>query len=325
MDSTIKKELLGISMLAVEKWAQGKSPLMALLAPSIASFAKEIPDILRHQKKHRLLSHTFPVPNLPSWHALYRMHHRYTDPFFEMVLQTSDYGQELLTLTTTFQHLSRHPEYLKGITSEQIKEGQIYWKKLLQMSFADIQDGFDDTPITPEARTTIEQYMDVNETEFAFLFLVAVPCWLVYKEWPSSLYRKALKGDSNAIHKLLRLDPFTLHDPAIGKHIQYARIHGRHTIYEEFLSAPLKPIKVKLTTRTIKDMLAGLISLFAEKLMQPLTSTEIRDLFDAVAQDADKCDIDTSLPESHEAYSKVIQRHRPDWKPLLPPGQKNQK
>lgn len=91
------------------------------------------------------------------------------------------------------------------------------------------------------------------------------------------------------------------------------------------MNAPLSPVKVKLTSRTMKDMLAGLISLLAETIKQPLTSTEIRDLFDAVAQDAEKRDIDTSLPESQEAYSKVIQRNRPGWKPLLRPGHKKVK
>lgn len=63
-----------IPMLAVEKWAQNRPPLIALFAPQIASFAREIPEMLKFQKKHRLLSHTFSVPDLPSWHAFYRSH-----------------------------------------------------------------------------------------------------------------------------------------------------------------------------------------------------------------------------------------------------------
>lgn len=314
-------------MFAVENWTKGKQPLIALFAPSIAAFAREIPDILKYQKKHRLLSNTFPVPDLPTWYALYRFHHRYMDPLYDMVFQTSEYGQRLMTLMSEFQHLSRNPDLLKEMvfTSDEITEGQTYWNELQRMSFDDIQEDIDGAPMTPEMRTFFQQYMDANETEFAFLFLVAIPCWLIYKEWPSSLYRKAVRGDTGAIHKLLRLDPFTLHDPAIGKQIQRVRIHGRQAVYEELLSAPLKPLKVKLTSRTVKDMLAGFISFVAEKLKQPLTSTQIRDLFDAVAQDADKRDIDTSLPESQEAYLKVIQRNRPEWEPMLRPGQKKLK
>jgi hypothetical protein len=219
--------------------------------------------------------------------------------------------------------LSRNPEMLtpQTITPESLKEGQQFWNDILKMSFAEIQDDIDDTPLAPDVRAVVQHYKDDHEAELAFLFLVAFPCLLLYKECPSRLYRKARQGNTNAIHKLLRLDPFLLHDPSIGREIQKVRIHGRQTAYADLLNAPLKPIKLKLTSRTIKDMLAGLISLLADALKQPLTSTDIRDLFDAVAQDADKRDIDTSLPESQEAYSKVIQRNRPDWKPLMHPGQ----
>lgn len=314
-------------MLAVEKWAEGRNQLIALFAPQVAAFARDIPEILKFQKKHRLMSHAFPVPNLTSWNSMYRSHRRYISPFLDMIFQSSPYGQRLLELGAAFIKLSRNPEQFTGliITPEQLKEGQEYLNEILQMSFAEMQGDYDGTPLTPEVRATVQQYKDNDETALAFLFLVAFPCWLLYKEWPSKLYHKAIKGDTNAIHKLLRLDPFTLHDPAIGRQIQQVRIHGRQTLYAELLSAPLKPIKTKLTSRTIKDLLAGMIALLAEAIKQPLTSTDIRDLFDAVAQDADNQDIDTSLPESQEAYSKVIQRNRPGWKPLLQPGQKKVK
>lgn len=311
-------------MLAVEKWAQNKPPFIALVAPYVAAFARDIPDIVRHQKKHRLFQHTFPVPHLPDWLALYRSHRRYLEPFWGMVFDASPFGQQLLTFGYTLSELPKHLDELNGqtITPKMIDEGRQYWNDLLRMSFDDLADDFNDSPLSPDVRETVQKYKNDHETELIFLFLIAFPCWLLYKDWPSTLYRRAVKGDTSAIHKLLRLDPFTLHDPAIGKQIQNIRINGRQSVYEELLAAPLKPVKVKLTNRTLKDMLAGLISMLADALKQPLTSTEIRDLFDAVAQDADKQDIDTSLPESQEAYTKVIQRNRPEWKPLLQPGQK---
>lgn len=314
-------------MLAVEKWAQGKQPLLALCATQIATFAREITEILKNQKKNRLLQHTFSIPDLPSWHALYRSHRRYFLPFLEMIFQASPLGQQLVSLRYALKDLPRHLEQMKkqDVTPKQIEEAHEYLKGLLRTSFAEMQEDLNDTPLTPKVRAVVQQYKADNETALAFLFLVAFPCWFLYKKWPSTLYHRAIRGDYNAIHKLLRLDPFTLHDPAIGKQIQRVRIHGRQSLYEELLSAPMKPIKAKLTNRRIKDMLAGLISLIADALKQPLTSTEIRELFDAVAQDANKRDIDTSLPESQEAYSKVIQRNRPEWQPLLQPGQKKVK
>jgi len=223
--------------------------------------------------------------------------------------------------------LSRHPEKLTNlsITPELMNESQQIWDDLLRMSFNDLQDNFDNTLLSPDVLPVVQQYKDNHETELLFLFLVALPCWIFFKEWPTNLYRKARLGDTNAIHKLLRLDPFLLHDTSIGREIQKVRILGETKVYKSLLAAPLQPIKPKVTSRTIKDFLAGLISLLAEAMKQPLTSTEIRDLFDAIAKDADKRDIDTSLPESQEAYSKVIQRNRPDWHPLLSTGQKKVK
>lgn len=314
-------------MLAVEKWAQGKPPLLAMFAIQIAAFSRVVPEILKYQKKHRLLAHTFQVPDLHYWYSLYNSYQRYIGPFLEMVSQTATYGQEIVSLFSVLQDLPRHLEQdqMEDISPEQAKAGQNYLNELLRMSLTDFQEEIDDVPFAPEVIEKAQQYKDSNGTELAFLFLVAIPCWFIYKEFPSTLYNKAICGDFNAMHNLLRLDPFTLHDPAIGNQIQLVRIHGRQSLYEELLNAPTKPLKIKLTNRMIKDMLAGLISLIADALDHPLTSTGIRDLFDAVAKDADKRDIDTSLPESQEAYLKVIQRNRPEWKPLLEPGQKKVK
>lgn len=310
-------------MLAVEKWAQGRSPLIALVATQLANFAREIPEILKYQKKHRLLSHTFQVPDLASWYAMYIHPEQFILPFLEMITQASPYANQLFQIGVALMELPSHLEQFKeqGITSEQLREGHEAWIELLRMSFVDIKEDLDDVPMTPEAQTSFQEYKDNNETSLAFLFIVAFPCWLLYKQFPSALYQKATAGDTDAIIKLLSLDPFMLHDPAIGRQIQQVRIHGKQTRYEEILIAPLKPVKVKLTERRCKDMLAGLISLLAEAFKQPLTSIEIRDLFDAVAQDADQEDVDTSLPDSQEAYTKVIQRNRPDWEPLLRTGQ----
>lgn len=314
-------------MTYVEKWTQGKPRLTALFAPQIASFAREIPEILKFQKNHRLLTHTFQVPHFPSWYSFYRSRTLYLLPFVQMIIEGSPFAQQLIGLGLTILDISRHPEKLANLidTPESRKEGEKILDDLIRMSLADIQDNFDDTTLSPEVRPTVQHYKDNHETELAFLFLVAFPCWLFYKEWPTKLYRKARQGDTSAIHKLLRLDPFLLHDPSIGREIQKVRIYGKKSVYADLLNAPSKPIKLKLTSRTIKDSLAGLISLLAEAMKQSLTSTEIRDLFDAIAKDADKRDIDTSLPESQEAYSKVIQRNRPDWKPLLSTGQKKVK
>ena len=61
--------------------------------------------------------------------------------------------------------------------------------------------------------------------------------------------------------------------------------------------------------------MAGFISSAWAGMGKRLTEPEMRALFDAGARDMGKGDIDTSLPDAPEAFSKAIQRYRPKLKP----------
>ena len=57
-------------MLAVEKWAEGKSPIIAVIAPQVASAAQDIHKAFVDIKNRRLFDHQFELPHLPSWFKL---------------------------------------------------------------------------------------------------------------------------------------------------------------------------------------------------------------------------------------------------------------
>lgn len=61
-------------MKAIQKWTERKSFLFALFAPRLAITARDIHEAFQHTKERRLLSHEFPLPNLPAWLAMYRSH-----------------------------------------------------------------------------------------------------------------------------------------------------------------------------------------------------------------------------------------------------------
>jgi hypothetical protein len=63
----------------------------------------------------------------------------------------------------------------------------------------------------------------------------------------------------------------------------------------------------------MKIFFAGHISLISAVFGQRLTEPEIRSLFDAIARDEGKGEIDTDLPESPEAFSRAIHREIPFW------------
>ena len=314
-------------MLAVEKWAQNKSPFIALVAPSIAAFARELPDMFRNLKKHQLANHKVTLPRLPKWYALYRNHNRYCDPFFHMLLESSELAVNVVSFGAAVDELSQSKDELANyrLTETDISEAKQFWDNLLTLSFEDMLSGFENQPLEEHVAANVELYLSKHKMEMSFIFLVFTPCIMLYKTHPATLYRKARLGDVSAIDKLLRLDPLMLHDPAIGQQIQKIRLKGKQAMYQNLVDAPLKPIKAKLTNGKIKASMATLISMMADGIKQPLTSTEIRRLFDAVAQDADKHDIDTSLPDSPEAFYKSIQRKRPSWRPLLAPDSKKSK
>jgi hypothetical protein len=74
----------------VEMWAKDKPPIIALLAPQMAAFARELPEIYRNLKKHQPFNQKTDLPHLPSWYALYRNHRKYCEPFTKMLLEASE-------------------------------------------------------------------------------------------------------------------------------------------------------------------------------------------------------------------------------------------
>jgi hypothetical protein len=314
-------------MLSIEKWVQDKNPhpLIASIAPMIAAFALEIPEILEHQKKHRLLNHTFPQPDLSLWSSYYVSPDLYMKPFLQMLIDASPIVKKLFELILVAQgSITNNFNIINIINNEKdIVELHDLFNDFLKMSLSYMKEHFEDTDITSEERSIFQRYMDDHKIGLAFLYLIAFPCILLFKETPASLYNKACNGDYKFIYKLLRLDPFMLHAMEIIKEIQNIRINGRNTAFEKLLNAPMRPIRPKLTARTYRDSLAGLISLTAEALQQPLTAVDIHDLFDIITECVAPDTNDDHPTESEWAFAKMIQRNRSEWKAMFLPGQKN--
>lgn len=288
-------------MLAVEKWAQGKHPIIALIGPQVASFARDLPDIYRNIKKHQLANQDVVLPHLPTWYGLYCSHKQYLNVFSQFLLETSP----LCKSVTNFGDAT--PSDLMHIQS---------------LSFNELREDFDNTPLTSATWTTVQRFLSQHRLELEFLFYVYLPCLHLYQISPGRMYHKARLGDVKSIDQLLRLDPFLLHDPAIGQQIQKIRLFGKSSTYQNLIEAPLKPLKVKINRSRIKASLGAFIIYLADSINQPLTSVDIRKLFDAVAKDADNQIIDTNIPCSPETFYKSIQRNKPDWKKLTHPDKK---
>jgi hypothetical protein len=140
---------------------------------------------------------------------------------------------------------------------------------------------------------------------------------------PSQLIRKAEGGDDVALEQLIRLDKSVIFNPKISEIIHQAQASKRQErmsmIKKAFISKPKTPLKMS----TIKFQLGGLISFFSILTNCKLSAIDIRNMYDAIAQDMN---IDTVDPDfgsmSPETFAKNIQDYRKMWQNIFLGGKK---
>ena len=324
----------GGNMSAIQKWAQDKHFILALVAPQLAMSAQDINILFKDLKKNRILIHAVALPDLSSWFTLYRSHRKTSLFLKELFSGFSDFSSESIEFAEilgNFDQVKRElnkselKQLIAQMTSEE-KTAQIQKMKdiqtnILDESFLDLESDIKGEPVDPKLQADFLAMFNESISGQFYLF-VAVPCWLLYRDSATNLYRTARRGDYDSLEKLLRLDALLIHDPSIGKQVQLLRIKGKYSAYENLIESVLKKPKNKSTRKKMKYAIAGLISGISSTIDSPLTEPQIRELFDAIAQDTQKKPVDTDLPDSPEAFSKAIQRDRSYWIKLLKPDKR---
>ena len=311
-------------MLSVEKWAQDKSPLIAILAPQMANTAQDIHLAFQDIKNRRLFTHQFPLPHLPSWFNLYRNHRKSSKFTKQLISDFSSFSPGSLSFAEGMQSIQQTnlQETLKEFSKlprqereELIREAQKMLKQIVTESFHDLYSDLAEDPIDPQQQDGFLQSLEAVEA--SFFYLVIIPCWILYQDYPTRLYRKARQGDFESLERLIRLDSLMIHDPSIGRQVHLLRMRRKRFKFDALLDAVHRRPKAKITRQKMKYAYAGLISAISSSVGTPLTEPQIRALFDAIAQDRHKTLIDTDLPNTPETFSKAIQRHRKPWQNLL--------
>ena len=143
---------------------------------------------------------------------------------------------------------------------------------------------------------------------------VWMPCLMLYGAYPPTLLRSARHGDINAIEKLARLDKTIISDSRIIKiYHQASRDKNRETFNRITKALESNP-RMKADRRKIKFYLAGLISNISIEWGQKMLVSDINLLYDAIARDRGKDNIDTDFVDlKPEAFEKGIQRAREMW------------
>jgi len=319
----------GVGKSSVETWAEGKGPVVAIIAAQIARGGEDVYDWLLHEEKGRGLALPVRVGDVDEWLKLYRQHRRvqrvWNSVLGPIIFGDSEAGEAVNAFFEGLRELQRTPveelrKELENLTGQDKKElGKLYvaLEDAVKSAIAEDPAGGAEIDAVPDdvAREA------VGTAEVLFTFMVSARCWYECGEAPVKVLRRARLGELAALETILRVDKSVVRDKRVAEQIHDAALTNRAR-FERIGNAFRGGLTAKANRRKVNGMLAGLISKVSELCGQRLQEPEIRALFDAVARDRGRGLICKELPESPEAFQKAIQRERRFWSfPALAGGQ----
>lgn len=256
-------------------------------------------------------------PPLDEWLSLYRQHRRIYQELFEAI--HPDIAMEYSTneLRDSLQEISKLTaeelkEELKSATEEELETiARPFIRQSLPTDPNKLQayiDSFD------EEGTMSEEDLDnlLDSTVGQFFFRLWLPCWIMHRDVPANILRKARTGDDKSLDQILRLDKSVTHDPVIAERFHQAMHGGTQRERDLIMNALAGKPKGKLDKRILKYGLSGMISQLAKESKTSITAPEITKLFDTVAQLQHGHLQDTDIPAG-EAFTRTISRNNKNW------------
>lgn len=316
----------------IAKWAENKNPIIAIVAQQCASGAEACFDFFSSIKAGERYLGDQPLPSIKQWLSLYRSNRRLQDYFITRFRSLGGFYEILAESISALLFQRRYR--LKIGNAAFIKEVRQEIENLSTDDRLKLVEAFQEAYSTSldEVNSDINGPVDepleqkvlsaIKEPEALFLAGILFPCWILYQVHPAKLFRQARLGNINAMDKLLRIDKSVLNDPKIGEHFHKIVNQKKRSQFDRLTQAIQKGPEGKITLQKIKMLIAGFISKASQALGRRLSAPEIRSLFDAIAQDNGRGDIDTDIPDSPEAFAKAIRRERSFWKIIPVPGQK---
>ena len=320
----------------IAKWAENKYPIIAIIAQQSALGAEALFDAFSAVKMGERYLGDQPLTPIKQWLSLYRSNRHLQDYFISRFRSLGGFYAILAESISAllFQRRYRlkigNDAFIKEVRQviENLSiDDRLEFVEAFQESFQEAYlISLDDTEshLSGSVDEPLKQQVlsSIKEPEALFLAGVVFPCWILYQAHPAKLFRQARLGNINAMDKLLRIDKAVLHDPKIGEHYYKITNQKKRSQSDRLKQAAhQKGPEGKITRQKIKMLIAGFISQASQALGRRLNEPEIRSLFDAIAQDAGRGDIDTDIPDSPEAFAKAIRRERSFWKIIPVPGQ----
>ncbi len=307
-------------MKHVRKWSEGKDPFIVGMSLLIAGFANEYLELSKIHRKGKRLEGDIHLPKLKTWNNLYRNDKRVMKELMsafgmEKISKSQKESLENVLLKNEilrkklFRMISKSEE---GHSEEEIRILEEFKEEVIQNFKCEIEE--------KEREIFLEK---LTKPGIIFAIRVTIPCLTFYKVMPSQLIRKAEGGDDVALEQLIRLDKSAIFNPKISEIIHQAQALKRQErmsmIRKAFISKPKAPLKMS----TIKFQLGGLISFFSILTNCKLSAKDIRNMYDAIAQDMNIDAIDPDFGSmGSETFAKNIQDYRNIWQNLILGGKK---
>lgn len=295
------------------KWAQGRPEFIAVMAHSYASMAPMAYGLLTVLEDDRNFTKDGTQPDLKTWLGLYKKQRLVRNAAMGIFVDPSGFwnnDKDVFLELKNVDNSTTSEDFSELITSiftpsnaEKLLEGYVKFHQVPREEFE-------------KANENNVGLQRAFRPEFYFWIRVYLPCWLLYGEYPARLLRKARLGDIEALEKLLRLDSSALFDPKISKLVHSFRAYDKRR-FGVIISSFSNPPKTRLTIRRVKAFFAALIISVSSFFEHRITEPEIRALYDAIAKDDGKGEIDPHIPESPHAFYMAIQREVPFWMAAL--------
>jgi hypothetical protein len=319
-------------MRKLDEWAKDKPLGLVIFAQQAAVGVEALVKWLKSIKMEERLGNDKPPVPLKEWLSLYKNHKHLQKRLVESFRGLggiAEYGANLAELIFDGGRYIRKmgvenfKKEMEKLSAEEwrknLEEGQKHWGEIYKLHLDDIQLDIDGK-IDEDLNKKLKEALTIPE--MIFFLKVWTPCFFQYGEYPGKLLRKARLGDMDAIEKILRVDASVIGDPKICERFYRESWKRDKVDFNTMAKALQRGPKGKGTRRQGKYKIAGFISSVWSSLGTRITEPEIRELYDAVAHDLRKEDIDGTLPDAPESFSKQIQRYRSSWISILQPDKK---
>ena len=332
-------------MLELEKWGQGKLPLLVMLAHQIATSAEACYEACRMARTNDTRGGKVKLPSLKKWRAMYEHPEEMLATVWEKFCDSgaaTENDTEMVREAAELQAFSElnktaKSEFFKDLTwrkfHELCKEGleaqERFYKGHLERLKAEIAD---------KSEVGVNSKTFLSCPEVIFFLRVWFPCWIEYgKSLPDLLSEVRVGGRVEPVEKLLRLDKRVTEIANIREFWDRARQEGKAATLERLSKAMNGEPLRRFSIQKVKVVLAALVyQIFRAfdkrvklarrnagisnwKFLYPhfkLTTPEIRKLFDAAAKDFKHLERDTDLPRGSETFYMAVNRELPFWKEL---------